>query len=172
MDFGNVPEWFAAIGTVGALCVSLGLVWHERRLRRAQDELRATEFARRVAVWAEWRRTEGEPDTSPRQFFAYVRNWNDAPVYVPSLWANREDGEDADEPGEWIELGMVPPHDTTNYGLDLQEFPPDGPRPFVAIAFRDLDGYPWQCDSTAKLTRLSDDDMEVEEQSTAAGPAE
>lgn len=143
ISWGDVPDWFAAIGTVGALSVSLYLIWNERSLRINQQ-------ARRVAVWAEWKRT-GSPDSSPRQYYAYINNSSDSPVFVELMNVAKTP---EDDPAEKVILGVVAPHHMADYGLNERLFLPDGDPPYVEIEFRDVDRVRWKCDSNAILRRI------------------
>lgn len=144
MDFGTVPDWFAAVGTVGALFVSLVLLREDRRLR-------SSEQAGQVSAWAEWRR-EGRPqDTTPRQWFVYVNNASGAPVYVEVVNVARGPGNG---PTLSIEFGTVAAHDTVDYGLPEEEFQPLGDHPFVDVTFIDARRMRWRVDSKAVLKRL------------------
>jgi hypothetical protein len=143
ISWGDVPDWFAAVGTVGALSVSLYLIWNERSLRINQQ-------ARRIAVWTEWKRTES-PDSTPRQYYAYVNNASDSPVFVERMIVAKTP---EDVPAENVTLGVVAPHHLADYGLSEISFPPDGDPPYAVVEFRDVDRARWKCDSNAMLRRI------------------
>jgi hypothetical protein len=141
LDVGNAAEWFAAVGTVGALLAMLGF-----HVSDVTERKRA--HARRVAVWSEWdRREQGD---SPRQFYAYVLNSGEAPVYVHRLFAATERGSG---PAEIVEFGIVAPQDRQGWGLSVDTFPPDGAPPFVEILFTDVEEQLWRRDSQGALRR-------------------
>lgn len=144
MDFGSVADWLAAIGTVGALFVSLNLLREDRRMR-------AREQATRISVWTEWRRSPDHHDTSEREYFAYINNASDAPIYVDLMRVHHTPD---DPPDLLVEMGTVPAHDTADYGLDVEDFRPDGLPPYVSITFLDTNRVPWSLDSRAVLKRL------------------
>ena len=52
-QLGTLPEWFAAIGTVGALSVSLYLLKQQRDDRQQERAEARSAQARQVSIWAE-----------------------------------------------------------------------------------------------------------------------
>ena len=140
--WGDAPGWFAAVGTVGALGISLYLIWNERNLRVNQQ-------ARRVAVWAEWKRT-GRPDSNPRQYYAYINNSSDSPVFVELMSVCKTS---TGSPLEEVIMGVVAPHDIADYGLRESLFSPDDDPPYIKMTFRDIDRVRWHCDSSGLLRK-------------------
>jgi hypothetical protein len=76
----SVSDWVntgvnavAALGTAGALGVSLHILFDERKVRLREQ-------ASKVAAWTEWEQTRLRDKTS-RRFFAYVKNSSDDPIY-------------------------------------------------------------------------------------------
>ena len=144
VQWGNVAEWFAAFGTVGAIGVSLYLILNERRLRLSLQ-------AHRVAVWAEWRREEPS-NLNARQFFAYINNASDSPIYGELLSASTRKGG---EPLMTEIMGIVAPHSMADYGLEEADFPPEADKPpYVMLQFFDVNRVRWTCDSDGDLRRL------------------
>lgn len=148
MDGGSLADWVAAggavvaaVGTVGALGVALSLLREDRRLR-------AVAQATHVSVWAEWRRSS---DRYERQFFAYINNAGDAPIYVEDLRAGFEGSGPI---GPVIQVGTVPAGGTSDYGLSEVHFPPGGEVPYLQIRFLDTNRVWWLLDSRARLTRV------------------
>lgn len=135
--WGNAAEWFAAVGTVGALAVSLYLIWNERSLRINQQ-------ARRMAVWSEWDRTVA--GQNPRKFFVYISNAGDSPVHAR---ISKVGGSNYP-----VIMGVIPPHGIKDWGLEEDKFPPEGNAPFVEIEFMDLDRVYWQCNSDGVLRKV------------------
>lgn len=133
--WGSAPEWFAAVGTVGALAVSLYLIWNERSLRINQQ-------ARSMAVRVEWNRAVA--GQNPRKYFIYINNAGDSPVRAEITRVG-----DARYPV--IKMGVIPPHDTKDWDLEEDKFLPESDPPFVEIEFLDLDGVRWQCNSDGVL---------------------
>jgi hypothetical protein len=141
MELGSVADWFAAVGTVGALFVSLYLVQQERGFRlRAQ--------ASRVSAWAEWDRSQSGRHERP--FFAYVNNSSEAPIYVDVMTVSDHEGRNPLH----VRIGTVPAHETRDYGLDVTSFPPGGKVPLVEIEFLDADRVRWRRNSRAALQRI------------------
>lgn len=143
MEYGTVPDWLGGIGTTGALLTSLYLLREDRRFR-------ASAQASRISVWAEWKRTPGGHDATPRQFFVYVDNASDAPVYVNSVRVSRREGEDSLLD---IEFATVPAHHIEDYGLDEIDFPPQAEVPYIEATFLDVDRVRWRRTSRAVLQR-------------------
>ena len=50
-------------------------------------------------------------------------------------------------------MGVVPPHDLADYGLQESLFPPDSDPPHIKMTFRDIDRVRWQCDSSGLLRK-------------------
>ncbi|QHC66840.1 hypothetical protein GSU68_09895 [Rathayibacter sp. VKM Ac-2759] len=69
--WGTVPDWFAAVGTVSAFFLGLGIL--------ANDRVKATrKHADEFATWPEWEKREGGPDANVLSVRAY--NAGTAPV--------------------------------------------------------------------------------------------
>lgn len=77
-DWGSVPDWLAAIGTLAAFGVALRLLAKELDARREQEEDRRRAQARLVNAWPtmKWRESDGEAES----WFVVV-NASDEPVY-------------------------------------------------------------------------------------------
>jgi hypothetical protein len=147
MSLGSIPEWLAAIGTVGALFLSLLLLREDRRLRTVAQ-------AARISVWAEWKRSQELHDTTERQYFAYINNASDAPIYVELM---KVSSKRDDTPRLPVRIGTVPAHETVDYGVSEVDFPPKGNPPYVDITFLDTNRVRWHLDSRAVLKRLRSD---------------
>jgi hypothetical protein len=147
MSLGSIPEWLAAIGTVGALFLSLLLPREDRRLRTVAQ-------AARISVWAEWKRSQELHDTAARQYFAYINNASDAPIYVELM---KVSSERDDPPRLLVEIGTVPAHESADYGVSEADFPPGGDPPYVELTFLDTNRMRWNLDSRAVLKRLRSD---------------
>lgn len=112
MGSALVAEWVAAIGTIGAFTVTIGLLWKELReaARRRDDDRRAQ--ARQVSVWPgavaynRW-------DDAPRRFEYFVslgvRNGSDEPAYDVWIFVNTPTVEWVPEFRRSLELGLLPP---------------------------------------------------------------
>lgn len=141
MEIGSLADWFSAAGTVSAVVLTLCLLFAERRRRRG-------ELAARISVWTEWLREPGGHNLEPRQYFAYVDNSGDSPVYVDLMEVRaRPGGEVLDK----VEIATVAAHDRSPYGLSEKTFPPTADPPFVEIFFADVNGARWRRNSRGEL---------------------
>jgi hypothetical protein len=81
IQWGNVAEWVAAVGTVGALLLALWLLAQDRRnAQRAQVDL--------VGAWSKpmyERKSPDAPRVEKAQTVIYVRNGSQLPVEVKQL---------------------------------------------------------------------------------------
>jgi hypothetical protein len=112
-DWGTVPDWLAAIGTLAAFGVALRLLAKELAVRREQEEDRRRNQARLVAAWV----TLKEVSETEVRYSVVVRNGSDEPVFdglcvvVPSATAF-----------EWeVRWLILPPHETKEDDLRLPE---------------------------------------------------
>jgi hypothetical protein len=153
MDLAILAEWVAAIGTSGALIVSLWIVLEDRRSRRIDQ-------ARRISVWSEWKRVPGGHDPTPRQFFVYIHNSSDSPIFVEQLRAVQWHGAD-EAVEEEVRWGVVPAHAIDDYGLEESLFDPNLERPIVEMTFSDVDALRWFRDSFGKLKALGREEIEA-----------
>lgn len=128
-DWGSVPDWLAAIGTLAAFAVALRLLAKELTARREQEQDRRSEQARHVAAWAF--RAAG----TPAGHILFVRNKGEEPVSSIRLVM-----EHPDEPGTVTReetWPLLPP------GLEdeLGRYPhPPGP---ITLSFTDAAGRRW-----------------------------
>lgn len=74
IDWGSVPDWFAAIGTVGALVVALLLLGKELKDRRRAAALADLQPASQVFAWA-------KPEKARKGWATYVLNGSNEPIY-------------------------------------------------------------------------------------------
>jgi hypothetical protein len=77
LQLGTFPDWFAAVGTVGALFVSL-LLLKQQRDDRQQERIEARSGqARQVSIWA-----DGVDDNGSNFIVAYIaQNASGDPIY-------------------------------------------------------------------------------------------
>jgi hypothetical protein len=112
-DWGSVPDWLAAVGTLAAFFVALRLLAKELAARREQEEDRRRNQARLVVAWATFK----EVSETEVRYSVVMRNGSDEPVYdglcvvVPSTAVF-----------EW-EVGwlILPPHEIKEGDLRLPE---------------------------------------------------
>lgn len=132
--WGTVPDWFAAIGTVGAL----GLTW--RLLRKELHELRADQRerqerqARAVVVWWE--------DDAEERLVVHALNAADTPIYELQVSLTMRPDE-MDDPGRIVlSKAVLPPRaDISSSGIRLRDQPFVMP---VEARFRDASGRYWR----------------------------
>ena len=80
VEWGTIPDWLAAFGTLAAFAVALRLLAKELAVRREAEEDRRSEQARLVSTWDTF--PEPDPrDSSQSRFFVVVRNASEEPVY-------------------------------------------------------------------------------------------
>lgn len=142
IGLGDAPAWLAAVGTVGALLVSLSL------LRRAADD-RRREQARLVSAWG-----TGTPQGDHNVLTYFVRNNSQEPVYNVIL--NVMCGVRGTfvhylgplGPGEKREIEILLP------GYPRSEYPP-------SLSFVDSAGRSWLRDDRGRLARPKPEELEA-----------
>ncbi|GBE22664.1 MAG TPA: hypothetical protein ENH00_13925 [Actinobacteria bacterium] len=145
IEWGNVPDWFAAIGTVGTLLVALLLLGNEMRDRRRAAEIADQKPADGVFVWV-------TPRTDAGGWQTFVHNRSDEPVYDAVVYFTPL--TEAPMPTVEAVWGTIPPGETTpgdRYG--------DRPTdifgiPAVEIEFTDGRGRHWHRDSEGQLQQV------------------
>lgn len=124
LEVGNLAEWFAAAGTVGALAVTYRLLRHELDVRRAEEVERAWSQARLVTIESEafmLLPQEGEEPPPHVRAMTTVRNHSMEPVSEVEVQVRVGDhfvsqstvgvlapGQNINIPNEWS-LGGFPP---------------------------------------------------------------
>jgi hypothetical protein len=82
LDWGSVPDWLAAVGTLLAFAVALGLFRKEQTARREQEEDRRREQVGPVSAWTELEVQRDEAgQASGMDFQVYIRNGGPEPVH-------------------------------------------------------------------------------------------
>jgi hypothetical protein len=77
VHFGTFPEWFAAVGTVGALGVSLWLVKQQHDDRQDERREKRSSQARQVSIWV-----DGVEETETNMIVSYIaQNASSNPIY-------------------------------------------------------------------------------------------
>lgn len=100
IDWGSVPAWFAAVGTVGALFVGLILLRNEMRDRRRTAEFVDQKPANEIFAWI-------KPRTDAGGWQTFVHNRSDEPVYDAVVYFTRL--TDAPMPTVEAAWGTIPP---------------------------------------------------------------
>ncbi|MDW4572623.1 hypothetical protein R8Z57_07515 [Microbacterium sp. M3] len=79
MDWGSVAEWVAAIGTVGALLLGIGLFARERAIgrRKSVDDL---------VTWLSWREVPDREQGVRLETTVHICNRGSRAVYAPLLF--------------------------------------------------------------------------------------
>jgi hypothetical protein len=86
-DWGTVPDWLAAVGTLAAFAVALGLFRKEQQARRESEDDRRREQASRVASWVGVVEDLDSPplpwasEMGRRRVAAVLHNGSEEPVY-------------------------------------------------------------------------------------------
>lgn len=145
VDWGSVPEWFAAIGTVGALFVALVLLRNELADRRRAAEVADRRPADGIFAWA-------EPRTDAGGWQTFILNRSDEPIYDAVVYFTPL--TDPAIPTQESVWGTIPPGGPKpgdRYGDrpgDLFGIPP------VEIEFTDGRGRHWRRDARGQLQKL------------------
>jgi hypothetical protein len=131
-EWGTVPDWVAAFGTLAAFFVALRLLAKELTARREQEEDSRREQARRIAIWARTLWTQA----GATSYSLVMRNGSEEPVYGVSFIM-----EHADEAGMQVRAehkDVLPPGEHEEQPLTVG-YPP-GP---VTLTFTDAQGRVW-----------------------------
>lgn len=155
-DWGDVPAWVAAIGTVGTLIAALGQIRMDKMVRRLRE---TRQHAEQVSVWIG---TKRHPDTE-----ITIQNLSSAPIYnvvvtlVIQFGAGPKTGEEVANLGSKSSSDMrcaflvIPP------GAYVTELPTTwagmNRRPGAEIAFTDSRGGHWVRRFNGKLEALAED---------------
>jgi hypothetical protein len=163
----STAEWvaagagvFAAIGTVGALVVAVGLLRNEQLARRGQEEREARAQADLVSAWwlgtARFDPTERERERGAQTSFslkASVHNGSDAPIYdvIVEMPRSAEVGDDF-EPGD---LEILRPRTDVEVPMLWRCQPPENECIFgiPSVTFTDTHGVRWRRGHRGEIAR-------------------
>lgn len=145
VDWGTVPDWFAGVGTVGALIIALVLLKNEMADRKRVAESHDRKPADAIFAWV-------QPRTDAGGWEAYVMNRGDGPVYDAVVYYTPL----TDPPLPTVESvwGTIPPGDArpgdryADHPTDLFGIPP------VEIEFTDGRGRHWRRKADGQLSLL------------------
>jgi hypothetical protein len=155
-DWGTVPDWLAAFGTLAAFFVALRLLAKELAARREQEEDRRTEQARLVAAWmtSKW-----ASETEVRHSIV-MRNGSDEPIFdglcvpVPNTSRYASDPLTLLEPGRpegtnmmfdyVLTFQILPPHEMRESDLPLPELWTSPWNVAIGLSFTDAAGRRWK----------------------------
>jgi hypothetical protein len=155
-EWGTVPDWVTAFGTVAAFAVALRLLAKELAARQEQEEDRRRAQARLVNAWpgVRSRRSDGGEEYA---YFAVVKNNSDEPIYDVYTTAAPMDGRFASDPEAARGQAQVINYDWKNLlPGDSREGGLPGPR-FLAIglSFTDSQGRRWKRLPNGTLTEVT-----------------
>jgi hypothetical protein len=163
IDFGDVPTWVAAIGTVGAFAVTYGLLRDASQRRTAELDAKLMEQAR--LVWAEVV-VVGPHGPGRAIITTRIINGSAEPVDVVKIevWSGTSP---AAQPTYFDVAGLVGPGSYSPPGISAAiDAPPDVlPEPAaipLTLRFRDAAGYRWQRGPGLGLERVPNDVIEAE----------
>ena len=141
MNWGSVPDWGAAVGTVGAL-------WVSYRLLRRESVERLQGDARRVAAWLGVKHV----GASQRVVEIRVLNSGETPVYDCYVTVGRI--ANTPEESARISVGTVPPNVSISKQRTEDQFVGLPETWWVNVDFKDSSGRTWLRDHNGNLTRL------------------
>jgi hypothetical protein len=157
--YGTLPDWLAALGTVGAFFAGLRLLRKELDARLDEVEDRRQAQARLVVAWTDIEQVKGmlgPPAAAPSYEFALiVKNNSEEPVYDVRITMVSEDSPFADDPEAarredgTLEAGalegrfsMVPPGERIRNAIPLDVAP--SPYPPCSLSFTDAQERRWK----------------------------
>jgi len=147
VQWGNVPTWLAAVGTIGAVVVAIWLALGDSRRRARAEQRRQAEV---ITAWV--------AQTIGQGILVKVANASNQAAYrliVSSSDATRQGDRPPGDPETWRAfVSELPPGETDVYvawegGMSA--------RPGVEIAFQDSAGRIWKRDYRGLLEALDDD---------------
>ena len=164
IDWGDMPAWVAAVGTVGTLVAALLQIRSERLARKKLEEQKQ---ATGISTWI-----GGE--ASPQSTGVVIQNMSNAPIYdvvitlVIAAGAGPQTGEEvaklSDQQGPSVPsmrraTSIVPP------GKYMTELPSSwggmNRKPGIEIAFTDFQGNHWVRRYNGQLGRLEKDALQT-----------
>lgn len=145
-DWGAVPDWVEALGTIGAFSITLLLLNGEIKARREMDEERLYRDARRVSTYV----VRNKPDRADTNvmFIARVHNAGEMPIYDTTVFVGPF--EDHPEEKEPHFVGVVSPDRTAGVELEGRL----GDEHFVDVVFTDSAGREWHRSGEGALERV------------------
>lgn len=153
VQWGDAPSWFAAVGTIGAVLVALGLARREGRRHTQEVRRRQAEL---ITAWVE------QDDPSYPWVWVTLANASDQVVYRVVISAlSIVDGSPVPRPSnprEWRRfISQLPPGQKKP--VSVEWYVATGvARPGVEIAFQDAGGRHWIRDTSGKLVEIKKTD--------------
>ena len=95
----------------------------------------------------------GRARPSPRQYFVYINNSSDSPIFVEKMRAvqKHEDGPSGTVEVVW---GTVPAQAVEDYGVEESIFDMNLDPPLIEITYSDVDGVRWFRNSLGTIRRI------------------
>lgn len=155
-DWGDIPSWLGAVGTIGATSVAVWLAAMERNraveAERERDQLRDLaqgEVASRVVAWLEEAPAKGQRTfLRPAIWRVMVQNGSDQPVLNICASIVHGDGQHK----QWIkDWNVIPPLHTVHADQET-ELQSLNEQPYVALSFEDPMGRQWHRGERGQLT--------------------
>jgi hypothetical protein len=150
VDLGDLPAWMGAVGTVGALAVSLWLIRQQMKDRRLQNAERRAAQAHLVAGWMEYLDLEARPFP---ELVIMVRNGSDLPVYEVGFQVM------VGTSGTFVRyIGSLGPYETREFRIPIPAT--SGADVYAPeIQFRDVGQRRWLRSSSGILKALSENEL-------------
>lgn len=152
-DWGSVPDWLAAVGTLAAFAVALRLLAKELAARREYEGDRRRAQARLISTWDTF--PEPDPhDSSVYWFYVVVKNASEEPVYRVSV-VMEEPGsifaETTGSPNARMEFFTVAPGESDRLGFRM----PEHRSGRLTLSFTDAAGRRWERYPDGRLVELN-----------------
>lgn len=166
INWGSVPDWVAAIGTIGSLYAALWLLKQEINDRRRHEAEAQTQSARAVSAWVQ---------TGQDKYLFAAKNSGEEPVYDCVVYSDlpivdpvtkqrgvrmKDEKTPMGEPWPYYLdrfLGVIPPGETSKFEIDSDsvEYEYQG-LPDLWIEFTDVSGKHWKRDAGGKIHQITE----------------
>jgi hypothetical protein len=153
LDWGSVPDWFAAVGTVGALGASAVAISRSTSVQREQQNEAQWDEAFKVTVDAREDQEDRSGFTADRTTTVIITNGGRRAIYDVTLHAFNADADLVDH----RTYALIPPGRNVDVQVrwDEEAFYRTGADGTVEVLFMDVAGGTWTLDNKQMLTRLS-----------------
>lgn len=148
----DLATWLEAIGTSGALAVSLFLLGREQLARKEAAQLAERKQATQVSAWLEWDLPNGQFERGI-ELWAKVHNTSDEPIFDVHVG---ELARPSERKGFFFwEVGFVAPRETLRMRVD-PKFDPIATHAWpVEVRFADAAGRFWHRNDEGKLAEIA-----------------
>ncbi len=148
MDWGSIPEWFAAVTTAGTLVVTLLLIRRQLLVWTGESSMKRKGQASLVSAW-----TLPPPLGDKRVTRVRYRNASDQPIYGLRIWLTLSDGET-----RLVRSGSpVGPGFEEEFEVEAREASDDAPWDTVQCDFVDSSGVHWHRSGLGRLVVVGED---------------